>query len=58
MYRQAYKCNPSEFTPNLTSISCPVEFEIRPVELGVNPLGLRPPNSTRQPYYVQAGIQM
>ena len=31
---------------------------IRPVELGVNPLRLRPPNSTRQPYYVQVGIQM
>ena len=28
------------------------------VKLGVNPLRLRPPNSTRQPYYVQAGIQM
>ena len=25
-----YKCNLSEFTPIFTSISCPVEFEIRP----------------------------
>ena len=24
---QAYKCNPSEFTPILSSISCPVEFD-------------------------------
>ena len=27
MYRQAYKCNPSEFTPNLTRNLCPVEFD-------------------------------
>ena len=31
---------------------------ISPVKLGVNPLRLWPPNATRQPYYVQAGIQM
>ena len=28
---QAYKCNPSEFTPILSSILCPVEFD-QPVE--------------------------
>ena len=28
MYRQAYKCNLSEFTPIFTSISCPVKFQI------------------------------
>ena len=32
------QCNLNEFPPNLTSISCLVEFEIRPVKLGVNPL--------------------
>ena len=26
--REAYKCNLSEFTPILTNISCPVEFQI------------------------------
>ena len=57
IYRNGYKCNLSEFTPILTSMSCPVKFD-RPVKLGVNPLRLRPPNSTRQPYYVQADIQM
>ena len=31
--------NSTEFTPNLSSISCPVKFN-RPVELGVNPLRL------------------
>ena len=44
--RQAYKCNLSEFLLSLTSISCPVEFQIRPVELGVSPLRLWPPNLT------------
>ena len=44
MYRQAYKYNLSEFTPIFTSISCPVEFQIRPVELGVNPLRYRHTN--------------
>ena len=29
---QSYKCNLSEFQPILSSISCPVEFEIRPVK--------------------------
>ena len=27
MYRQAYKCNLSEFTPIFTSISCPAKFD-------------------------------
>ena len=36
--RQAYKCNLSEFTPNLTSISCPFEFEIRPGGTEFDPL--------------------
>ena len=38
MYRQAYKCNLSEFLPNLTSNLCPVEFD-RQVKLGVNHWG-------------------
>ena len=25
--REAYKCNPSEFTPIFSNISCPVEFD-------------------------------
>ena len=49
MYRQAYKCNLSEFPPNLTSNLCPVEFDrsnwvnnawSNCVKLGVNPLRL------------------
>ena len=27
MYRQAYRCNPSEFTLIFSSISCPVKFD-------------------------------
>ena len=38
--RDAYKCNPSEFTPILSSISCLVEFHRNgiPVELGIIPM--------------------
>ena len=46
---------PVKFRYKSIDITLPVKG-IRPVELGVNPL--RSKAFTRQPYYVQAGIQI
>ena len=40
MYRQTYKCNPSEFTPIFTSKFTEITLYACLVELGVNPLRL------------------
>ena len=40
--------HPHEFTPNLSSISCPVKFEIRPVEFEIRPVEFDRARNTAQ----------